>query len=422
MSDEKAVISTWAPQEFRCRVCLETSTKMYPLEGPIINCDVDISTMLCFCTSLEISMGKGLPSFVCIPCFKTVRIAYNFIHQFKESNKKLMDEKLIRKVEISDPLEVTNNCGGSPKTYKIIDRIETSEVKNVNELETNMFPKSEVEIYGTSHISQVDDFQLVYEELEENLDEPNGAEIYNCEIEPELDETPNINEQNKDESVNHAKSIPRVKVKTRFACPVCPGIYFSSPEEYFINHMLKHEDTSFHCRNCENGMIYNGTTYIKHFRDVHKNQCPYCNKSCPTKPALYAHLRKHSNIKYYCSHRGCSKVFNSNFNLKKHESIHSQDVKHVCEECGLEFKTYDTYRYHQKKHGGRKFLCTYCGRTFIQSVHLKYHMWLHTGIKQFKCDKCDKSYTSVTQMKKHKRRHHPSDSEEGNEIFLEVNI
>lgn len=63
--------------------------------------------------------------------------------------------------------------------------------------------------------------------------------------------------------------------------------------------------------------------------------------------------------------------------------------------------------YHQKKHNGKKFLCMCCGRTFMQSVHLKYHMQQHTGIKHFNCDKCPKSYTSSSQLKKHKTRHHP---------------
>lgn len=38
----------------KCRVCLEKSSKLYPLEGPILNVDVYISTMISYCTSIEV--------------------------------------------------------------------------------------------------------------------------------------------------------------------------------------------------------------------------------------------------------------------------------------------------------------------------------------------------------------------------------
>ncbi|KAG5875785.1 hypothetical protein JTB14_023533 [Gonioctena quinquepunctata] len=144
---------------------------------------------------------------------------------------------------------------------------------------------------------------------------------------------------------------------------------------------------------------------------IHRFQCPYCGKSCNKKQNLCAHIKRHSGIRYECRYEGCDKNFPAIWNLRKHEATHAGKVTHTCHECGMEFTTYDTYRYHCKKHTGRKFLCPHCGRAFMQSVHLKYHMWTHTGIKKFKCDLCEKSYTSVTQLKKHRRRHHPKAKE-----------
>lgn len=37
-----------------CRACLEPSEKMYPLLGNVINVDVNIATMISYCTSKEV--------------------------------------------------------------------------------------------------------------------------------------------------------------------------------------------------------------------------------------------------------------------------------------------------------------------------------------------------------------------------------
>lgn len=41
--------------QFKCRVCLETSTKLYPLQGPIPNCEEDICKMISYCVGEEVS-------------------------------------------------------------------------------------------------------------------------------------------------------------------------------------------------------------------------------------------------------------------------------------------------------------------------------------------------------------------------------
>ncbi|KAJ8971105.1 hypothetical protein NQ314_000887 [Rhamnusium bicolor] len=76
-----------------CRACLESSQKLYPLVGTVTNVDINIATMISYCISKELILREDLPNGVCIPCFKTIRIAYNFLRQFKESEDRLLTKR-----------------------------------------------------------------------------------------------------------------------------------------------------------------------------------------------------------------------------------------------------------------------------------------------------------------------------------------
>lgn len=39
-----------------CRACLEPSEKMYPLQGNVLNVEVNIATMISYCTSEKVAM------------------------------------------------------------------------------------------------------------------------------------------------------------------------------------------------------------------------------------------------------------------------------------------------------------------------------------------------------------------------------
>ncbi|XP_056642150.1 zinc finger protein 680-like isoform X2 [Diorhabda sublineata] len=370
--------------------------------------------MITYCTSIELDLSEDIPQGVCVPCFKTVRIAYNFILQFRDNHLKLISKQTEPDLE-----------------NEVCDKDSDSDIKN--EFSESRIVQSE----------DNDDSQLIDDEIqhylegeqEDVLDENTKEEIIeyeegdNQEVVPDQQELEEYDQREIDmENMNiqpvtvkvirqvpsspkQPQTVLRRRINIRFACPVCPGMFFASFESGLVPHMSLHSEY-FNCNICsDNAELYNGDSFLNHYMGLHRYQCPYCGKSFNKTGTLTAHIKTHYRFRFHCSHDGCPKSFPTQWSLKKHEAVHSNSCEFSCAECNMEFKTYDTFMYHQKKHGGRKFLCMCCGRTFLQSVHLKYHMQQHTGIKHFKCNFCVKSYTSSSQLKKHKRRHHPEQME-----------
>ena len=53
----------------------------------------------------------------------------------------------------------------------------------------------------------------------------------------------------------------------------------------------------------------------------------------------------------------------------------------------------------------KRFVCSTCGKSFIQSSDLKKHTLIHTGEKPCTCRTCDKSFTQSSTLKKHELIH-----------------
>lgn len=338
---------------------------------------------------------------MCIPCFKTVRIAYNFIHQFKETNRRLLEER-DRRIKHACSLQ-------KDYVYEIKCKQEESTQEYDGENVEEIIIEYKEDFDGCI-ISETPDVRLIDRNCEneeicvkyaEGNFQSNGAQTYLAEDQGEQ----KYRDIAANELRNKSNFLLQRKNAQNFICPIC-GQSFLKFEVGFVKHLLTHEDVKLKCNKCSLATTLTVDLYVQHFRKAHRFQCDICSKSYGRRSGLYYHIKTHDDRKIYkCSYKDCAKSFLTGWCLRKHLHTHSESPKYVCNKCGSEFKTYGTFKYHQKTHdGNRSYLCTECGQTFLQSIHLKYHMWKHTGIKMFQCDKCHKSYTSQTQLKKHKKK------------------
>lgn len=135
--------------------------------------------------------------------------------------------------------------------------------------------------------------------------------------------------------------------------------------------------------------------------------------SKPKKPTPYDDADKHlidisgdneTGKKFKCSF--CGKTSACRADLKKHIRVHTGVRPHKCKICNASFIQITALRGHETIHSGQKpFACDVCDKTFAIKDRLRLHMRVHTGEKPYKCPQCNMTFARRSQIVQHAKIH-----------------
>ncbi|GAB1603206.1 zinc finger protein ZFAT-like isoform X1 [Argonauta hians] len=187
-----------------------------------------------------------------------------------------------------------------------------------------------------------------------------------------------------------------------------------------------HEECEFCGR-----LFYNRADYDPHVR-THTGdrpfQCEVCDYRAITRDNLKRHIeREHDKVTFPC--KECKFLATSRTQLWNHQLKHRGVSGLECPECHEKFENLKRLRNHilikhpkmskeevqritglghriQRKMGRRSYKCPYCDRVFIRAnSELRKHIWIHEGIKPFRCPLCPHACRSKNNLQAHMLRH-----------------
>ncbi|XP_031767753.2 zinc finger protein 569-like isoform X2 [Galleria mellonella] len=127
--------------------------------------------------------------------------------------------------------------------------------------------------------------------------------------------------------------------------------------------------------------------YAQHFRRAHpdKNRTKY--------PAM----------KTPCMCEQCGRIFQSMALLKDHMWVHTGEKRFKCDRCDKSFTQKTNLVFHLRVHSATRptYECPLCGKHFAFFNNRRRHMFIHTGLKPFKCETCGKCFTTAGEQRAH---------------------
>ncbi|XP_068115088.1 zinc finger protein 665-like [Hyperolius riggenbachi] len=121
-------------------------------------------------------------------------------------------------------------------------------------------------------------------------------------------------------------------------------------------------------------------------------------------PIITCQKDPEGKIQYLCSE--CGKCFVQKRCLIRHQRIHTGERPYLCSECGKNFNRRSHLISHKKSHSGEKpHLCSDCGKSFSRRLLLIDHQRIHTGEKPYTCRECGKCFSKSWHLTTHQRIH-----------------
>ncbi|KAM8972499.1 zinc finger protein 653 [Pelodytes ibericus] len=144
--------------------------------------------------------------------------------------------------------------------------------------------------------------------------------------------------------------------------------------------------------------------------------CPY--EGCSQIYTALSSFQNHINLVHrkgktkVCPEPGCGKRFYLSNHLRRHMIIHTGVREFICETCGKSFKRKSHLEVHRRTHTGETPLqCEVCGFQCRQRASLNWHMKKHQSDIQysFSCEHCGKLFEKRDSVKFHKLKSHPDE-------------
>ncbi|XP_068627350.1 zinc finger protein 879-like [Battus philenor] len=132
--------------------------------------------------------------------------------------------------------------------------------------------------------------------------------------------------------------------------------------------------------------------YAQHFRRAHpdKNRTKYPAMKTPA----------------MCEQ--CGRIFQSMALLKDHMWVHTGEKRFKCSSCDKSFTQKSNLVFHLRVHSAQRpsYECPLCGKHFAFFNNRRRHMFIHTGLKPFRCETCGKCFTTAGEQRAHVQHVH----------------
>uniref|UniRef100_A0A8D8TSE2 PR domain zinc finger protein 5 n=1 Tax=Cacopsylla melanoneura TaxID=428564 RepID=A0A8D8TSE2_9HEMI len=185
-------------------------------------------------------------------------------------------------------------------------------------------------------------------------------------------------------------------------------LLFSSVHKYVRNKaaITMQDVTQYKCFECP-AVLANYGSFKGHIDEIHNKEkdfaCQLCNKLFIRNNYLMKHIRVvHEKVRNHKCNE-CARTFSFPAGLSEHiRTHHMREKLCVCEICGESFFSRDRLRSHKYSHGGSRFCCSSCGKSYKNPMILKLHIQeTHTKPSKSICDICGSELKSERLLKAH---------------------
>ncbi|XP_077502473.1 uncharacterized protein LOC144113334 isoform X2 [Amblyomma americanum] len=213
-----------------------------------------------------------------------------------------------------------------------------------------------------------------------------------------------------------------------FKCVKCP--YSSGSKDNLKRHQeTAHEGRTFPCERCD--FVAQSRSSLFQHRQKHtanggQGRCPVCQRQFPSWRILRQHmLSQHPDAQqlfkvpggpprvmgrlgrrtYKCPY--CGRVFHrSSTDLQKHMWIHEGVKPFRCPDCPYQCRSRNNLNVHRLTHSNDKpHLCDQCGKGYKSKAALRLHTRTHGRGVLYPCNKCEYTATQKCHLKRHLETH-----------------